>query len=205
MFGRKQGVDPFVFNAPMVGNGNDSVVPLTALNGGNVSFGSGIHASFNGANNSNLQYDDNAAFNFSNGTNDIAFEINFKISFSNGTQQLFLNKHGANGTNRTWELRANSNKVRITLYSELNSANNLSYENSNILTNGTEYQIKATYDGNGNPLIFVNGDSTGVIIQNNAPFIKLGVSTNKVTVGRFLPSSSFNFDGTIRDLTIQKL
>lgn len=195
------------FSALMVTNGDDSVIPLTATNAGNVSFASSEYAEFDGTDNANLQYADNSVFDFSNGSNDLEFTISLKIKFdviTGSTNYLFLNKHGASGTNRTWGIRMSAGLLRVLLYSELNSSNIIYYESDIQPVSGVEYKIDVLYDGAGNLKLYINGNLSGVQGSVGATFVKLGQSTNTVTAGRLLSSSSFNFDGYIKDLKVFK-
>lgn len=199
-------IDPNFF-ASMIDNGNDSVIPLSTTNGGNVDFSSGSYADFDGSDNAYLEYPDNDAFDFTDGTNDIPFTIHFKITFNqaitSSSNILFLNKSGADGLNRTIDIRIGIGKLRFYIYSELNSSNNIFYESNVTISQGQEYKVEVTYDGNRNPLIYVNNILDGQLDEVGT-FVKIGDSTQPLIVGRLRSSSSFNFNGEIRDLKVFK-
>lgn len=195
--------DPDFF-APMALDGDDDIIPLTATNAGGVTFPDGVRADFNGNDNSNLQYADNAVFDFSDGTNDLAFTMSFRIKQDATINSLFLNKNGALGTNRTWDCRVNTGtNIRFLLFSELDNSNHIYFENSTTISNGIEYKVDVVYDGSGGLQVFVDENGAGSLVEVGT-YVKLGQSSNVVTVGRLLTSSTFNFDGTIRDFKIFK-
>ena len=191
------------FNAPMLSNGDDAIIPLVATNGGGVTFGlSG--AVFDGNDNSYLQYANNSSFVFSDGFNDIPFTISFKIKFDDvSSQTLFFNNHGVNGLNRTWGVRLLDRKMRAILTSEMDNSHNINYENNTTLIANQEYKVVITYDGNRDLVVHIDDDSSGVFTETGT-YIKMGVSTNEMVVGRLLGNSTLNFAGKFRDLKIFK-
>ena len=121
---------------------------------------------------------------------------------------MFLNKNGASGTNRTWEIRTFSPdngvsyRLRFYLYSELANTPNVYYETTDTIPLTEWFSLIMSQDGNGNPIVYINNVADGTVVDGG--YVKMGNSSNVLTLGRLQTSSTFNTDGDFYGLTVLK-
>ena len=146
-------------------------------------------AYFNGSS-SYIQYADNDIFSFTDGVNDIPFEVEFDIMISSySTAGIIVNKRSEISTNCEWQISYSSTGLlSVTLFNGGTNAIFLSVRYNTALILNIPYHIKITYDGsklwtgikidvNNVPVVLVN-TSIG------APYIGMINGTAPMKVGR---------------------
>ena len=197
------------FYAPLETDGDDTILSLVGTNGGAAVFND-EYVSFDGTNTSFIEYADNDIFDFYDSVNDvdIPYSMSFMIRCNDinlGKQRLFLNKSGAAGTNRTWDIRLSESRyLRVLQFSELANSNNIFYETDISLIQGEWAHVIVSSDGNGGLKVYINNVLSGTAGSAGSPYVKMGNNTNKVYLGRMESSTAFNLDGDMFGLSVLK-
>lgn len=101
-----------------------------------------------------LQVPNNAAFDLSDGTNDVPFDFTFYIEFTDldSTRILYTYEDIDEANQRMYAQVTSSGLIRVRLYDGAAYINHAATNvGANIFAIDTRYKIRVTYDGSGNP------------------------------------------------------
>ncbi len=167
------------------------------------------YAYFNGTS-SYIQYADNDIFSFTDGVNDLPFEVEFDVYLTTvGVIKVIISK-GQSILQPEWLVYASAtNTIGFQLNSQITNGIYISVITTSTLTLNTSYKIKVTYDGsklNSGMKIYVNNVIQATTNSNAGTYLGMLNGTAPMSIGRWSSSgaSIFYFKGYLRNVKIKK-
>ena len=155
---------------------------------------------FNGTT-SYIQYADNDVFSFTDGVNDIPFEVEFDLYTGNATAMI-LGKR--NASNREYQFYIQT-YIYIQLYTD--STNYIGIRTTNGLSINSKYRIKLTYDGSKlytGCKIYINNVLVTAITNSSGGIYSGMTNTTAVPIMGKIYNNTYYLDGYLRNLKIKK-
>ncbi|MHB9148347.1 MAG: hypothetical protein ACYC2U_08310, partial [Candidatus Amoebophilus sp.] len=163
-------------------------------------------SSFNGTS-SFIQYADNDIFSFTDGVNDLPFEIEFDVKFNSFSDfNYILNKRNTNTSTAEYLIRVSSTGI-LTIYLFRNNTNYIYKSIVTELKLNNQYNLKITYNGIGlraGILIYIDNNIVATTDGEVGTYTYMSNTNTTLDIGRATPTTNSFLNGYLRNLKITK-